>query len=271
MKFTPRELPENVNVSRTHPLAELAWLCGGLAVLGLALFLAMGLLADLFVAKLPPAAEAWLGRQMVGQLAARRHPPLEERLGALLRALPSDAPLRRQQFTVYLLDNEEVNAVALPGGHILVFSGLLAQTLSENELAMVLAHELGHYQHRDHVRQLGRGVAVALATLLVFGQESQVSETAARLFMTIDARYSRQQETAADLWGLDLLAARFGHAGGAVDFFRRLAAQAGSRIPYVVASHPHPDDRIAELERGIARHGYRLDDVLPLGSDLHRP
>ncbi|MCM2264445.1 MAG: M48 family metallopeptidase [Desulfuromonadales bacterium] len=270
MKFTPRELPANVNVPKTHPLAELAWLIGGLAALGVGLFLVLGLVTDLIVAKLPPAAEAWLGRQMIGQLAATENQALELRLNALLQALPADAPLRRQQFTVYLLDTNEINAVALPGGHILVFSGLLAQARSENELAMVLAHELGHYQHRDHVRQFGRGLAVSLAAMLIFGQESQVSETAVKLFMTIDSRYSRQQETAADLWGLELLTARFGHAGGATDFYRRMAQTAGSRIPYVVASHPHPDARIAELEQSIAQHAYPLGAVLPLGSDLPR-
>jgi predicted Zn-dependent protease len=52
------------------------------------------------------------------------------------------------KINVYLMENEEINAVALPGGNIVVFTGLVAQVESENELAMVLAHEMGHFTHR---------------------------------------------------------------------------------------------------------------------------
>ncbi len=61
---------------------------------------------------------------------------------------------------------------------------------------------------------------------------------------------------------------RCGHAAGAADFFRRFDAEVGSRIPYLLASHPHPADRIGELKAAIAANGYPLAPVVPLGEGL---
>ncbi len=240
MKFTPKELEGNVNVSRTHPLKELAWLVGGLLAILAALYLALGLGTELAAAKIPVDAERWLGQRAIESFPAEQNPALQQRLEQLLKTLPSDSTLHRYHFTVRLYETEDVNAVALPGGNILVFSGLLNQVRSENELAMVLAHELGHYARRDHLRGLGRGLGISLATLLLFGQDSSATDLVTSLFLSFEARYSQKQEAEADSFGLELLMARFGHAGGATDFFARLAGQSGGRLPYLLASHPHP-------------------------------
>src|SRR4030095_7690097 len=68
----------------------------------------------------------------------------------------SDCPYA---FRAGVLDEPDPNALALPRGTILVARGLRARVASENELAQVLGHELGHYRARDHLRGLGRGLA----------------------------------------------------------------------------------------------------------------
>lgn len=268
MKFTPRHIEENVNVSKTHPLAELAWLAGGVLLLLLVFYLVLGVTTDLAVAKIPVKAERWLGEHFAGRMHARENDPLRQRLQALLEHLPADSPLRDYTFSVQLVTSEDVNALALPGGHIVVFSGLVEQAASENEVAMVLAHELGHFAHRDHLTRLGRGLGLTVAALLVFGEDSAASDLASKLFLVSESRYSREQESAADRFGLDLLVASYGHAGGATDFFARVGQKAGSRAPYLLASHPHPDDRVNELQSLIAANGYRVGAVTPLGDDL---
>lgn len=268
MKFTPRELEGNVNVSSTHPLAEFAWLVGELALIVAVVYFALGLVADLTAAKIPVEAESWLGRRALATFPGEANQALERRLQALLRALPADSPLHRYRFTVHLLESEEVNAVALPGGHIVVFSGLLRKVRTENELAMVLAHELGHFAHRDHLKGLGRGLGITVAALLLLGADSSAAEFSSNLFLPFAARYSQKQEAAADAFGLDLTAARFGHAGGATDFFTRLEAESGGRLPYLLASHPHPEDRIAKLRERIGQQGYAVKTTIPLAADL---
>jgi len=268
VKFTPRELTGNVNVSRTHPLVELAWLSGGLLLLALLTLLLLGWGSDYAASHMPPRFEHWLGEQLPVPFPGDPSPALQQRLEGLLRFLPADSPLRDYRFSVLLAESSEVNAVALPGGRIVVFRGLLDKVESENELAMVLAHELGHFANRDHLRSLGRGLGVTVLSLLVFGQESSVSNLAGRLFLDFESRYSRRQESAADQFALQLLVSRYGHAGGATDFFRRFTAEAGSRIPYLLASHPHPGDRVAELEAAIAANGYPLAPVEPRAAEL---
>ena len=268
MKFTPKHIDENVNVSKTHPLVELAWLVGGMLLLAMVFYLVLGVTADLAVAKIPIKAEVWLGEHFVDSFEANENEPLRRRLQTLLDNLPADSPLHNYTFTVQLVKNKEVNALALPGGHIVVFSGLVEQAESENELAMVLAHELGHFAHRDHLERLGRGLGLTVATMLVFGEDSAVSRLVSNLFLVTESSYSRQQESEADRFGLDLLVSSYGHAGGAADFFARVGKKAGSRGAYLLASHPHPDDRIEELQRLISENGYPVEMTTPLGDDL---
>jgi predicted Zn-dependent protease len=268
VKFTPKHIDENLNVSKTHPLAELAWLVGGMLLLALVFYLVLGVTADLAVAKIPIKAEAWLGEHFVESFEANEDEALRRRLQRLLDNLPADSPLHQYRFTVQLVNNEEVNALALPGGHIVVFSGLVEQAESENELAMVLAHELGHFAHRDHLKRLGRGLGLTVAAMLVFGEDSAISRLVSNLFLVTENSYSRQQESDADRFGLALLVNSFGHAGGATDFFARVGKKAGSRAPYLLASHPHPDDRIEALQKLIRENGYPVEMNAPLGIDL---
>ncbi|HKJ29567.1 MAG: M48 family metallopeptidase [Desulfuromonadales bacterium] len=268
MKFTPKHIDENVNVSKTHPLAELAWLVGGMLLLALVFYLALGVTADLAVAKIPIKAEVWLGEHFVDSFEANEDEPLRRRLQTLLDNLPAESPLHKYTFTVQLVKNEEVNALALPGGHIVVFSALVKQAESENELAMVLAHELGHFAHRDHLKRLGRGLGLTVAAMLVFGEDSAISRLMSNLFLVTESSYSRQQEADADRFGLELLVNSYGHAGGAIDFFARVGKKAGRRAPYLLASHPHPDDRIEELQSLIRENGYSVEIITPLGDDL---
>jgi len=265
VKFTPRPLRENVNVSPSHPLVELAWMLGGLALVLAVLYAAIGTAVDVVAERLPSGAEDWLGRQALAHFPADDNPALEQRLQDLLTTLPADSPLRQSPLRVVVADNATINALALPGRTIVVFRGLLEAVASENELDMVLAHELGHFSHRDHLRGLGRGLVATFLTVAIFGTESSAADVMANLTLSFDARYSQRQEAAADAWGLDLLVARHGHAGGAVDFFARMNRRDDApRIAYLRASHPHPDERIRNLEEQITREGYRLDPVVPL-------
>jgi hypothetical protein len=268
MKYTPRELRGNVNVSRTHPLIEFAWLAGALLILCLTALLLLGWGSDYAVGHLPARYESWLGDHLQVPFHGKASLPLERRLEGLLQCLPPDSSLRAHRFRVQLVDSPEVNAVALPGWRIVVFRGLLKKVKSENELAMVLAHELGHFAHRDHLRSLGRGLGITALSLLVFGRDSSISDAAGKLFLDVESHYSRRQEEAADRFALQLLVARYGHAGGATDLFRRLARKAGGHLPFLFASHPHPADRIRALEKEIDARHYPVKPVVSLGDDL---
>ena len=268
MKFTPKQLPGNVNVSRTHPLVEFLWLVSGIVTLGAVFIFSLGFTTDWVAEKAPLSLENWIGRQTLKHFPGEGNPALSQRLDALLASVGSEPNLQRYSFRILLLESDEVNAVALPGGTIVIFSALLEEVASENELMMVIGHELGHFAHRDHLRGLGRGLGIAMATAMIFGQDSGFSDLVAKVVLPIQAGYSQRQERAADLFALDLLARHYGHCGGAGDFFVRHAAESSPNLAYLLASHPHPQARIDALNQMIAQKHYALQPPEPLGRDL---
>ncbi len=270
MKFNPQELEGNVNVTPTHPLIDFAWMLGGLvAIIGL-IYLLLAVGTDLAVEHIPVKAEVWLGERGLSEFPGEADAELQSRLDLLLAELPNDSELREYNFRAYRSSSEQVNAIALPGGNIVVFAGLLKEVKSENELAMILGHELGHFAHRDHLRGLGRGLGLSIASALLFGEDSAISNLVSRTLLTFQSSYSQQQEEAADAYGLHLLDARYGHVGGAADFFVRSAETAGSKFTYLFASHPHPSARIKHLQKLIADNQYQTGQLDQLTGSFHR-
>lgn len=261
MKYTPKQLATNHNISHTHPLKELSWLLGGLALLVSLAFLILSWAADWLIERTSVESEVQLLSHFNSQMKMESHPGLQLRLDALLAELPDTSPLKSYSFEVFLIeDDKTINAVALPGGTILVYSGLLNKMASENELAMVLSHELGHFRHRDHLRGLGRGLSLALLSALLFGDQSGVTEFISAAFLTAQANYSREQEARADEFALDLLAKRYGHAGGATDFFKKMAEENQSQHDFL-STHPALLKRVKAIENMIVRRGL---PVLPV-------
>ena len=176
MRFEPRTPDETVNVSSQQPLKEAALLTSGLAAIAALVALVVTQGVDLLAPRIPPQVEhrvfASLALDFAGQVdddteLAGRVAQAQSLVDRLLVHWP-EAPTR---YRIGLLASTEPNAAAFPGGWILVTEGLLADVRTENELAFVLAHELGHFHNRDHLRRLGRGVVygLALATLVRSG------------------------------------------------------------------------------------------------------
>jgi predicted Zn-dependent protease len=270
VKFTPRRIREEVNVSRDHPLKEFLILVGGIAGGFLAVFVALGFALDLVVPHIDPGLEKHLGGLYLSAFDAEEpSSPAEARLQELLDDLAAPREGSERDYRVHLIRSEDVNAVALPGGHIMVFSGLVKEAASENELAMVLGHALGHFQDRDHLRGLGRGLVLVFLSSLLFGTDSSLSRLTTALLGSAETQFSQRQENQADAWGLKLIMRRYGHAGGSTAFFRRLAEKKeGKELIYLFASHPFPLERIESLEKAIREEGYPVRETVPLDKSL---
>ena len=252
--------PLENNVSPEHPLAELATLVLGIAVLGLGFLAVAWLAVEGAVRWLPPALEQRAFPDVT------HDEPRAHALAELVERLASHWPEHAYRLRVGVVEAAEPNAFAVPGGQLLVTSGLLEQAGSENELAFVLAHELGHVAGRDPLRALGRGLLVSLALAAVGDTESaSVAASAAQLG---ERSYSREQESAADRFALALVDAEYGHVGGATDFFRRLGDDHDGGW---LSTHPRSADRSAELERLAAARGWpTAGELTPLPPGLRR-
>jgi predicted Zn-dependent protease len=122
---------------------------------------------------------------------------------------------------------------------------------------MVLAHELGHFRLRHHLRGLGRG-AILLAMMIVLGGEPEANSFISPSSQLVSLSFSRADEAAADEYALDTLHRAVGHVGGATDFFDKLAAMELS-LPGMsyLSTHPRSSDRVQALRSMISERGYR--------------
>lgn len=259
MSFDPRLPRDDVNVSPTHPLVEASWLLVAAAVAGLMLaVLAFG--ATEVVARwLPPGLEARLFGALwsdVGAEAGAGETPRAALARSVLARLAARWPENPYTFRLVVLDEPELNALALPGGTIAVTRGLLEVAESENELAFVLGHELGHFAARDHLRAIGRGLILAFVMRALVGAGAGEAAVPALASELASRGFARDQERDADAFALRLLAAEYGHVAGADAFFRRLPdADAGlaARAAGWLATHPVSESRIAALHALAAR------------------
>jgi len=269
MKYAPSLPPRNDNVTREHPLKDFLTLLAGLGALALLGYFILGLLVDAVVDRMGPETEASLTRIVAAKAEpaptagaeAARTARLQQLVDSLRACAGSPGPA-----TVRLTNSSVPNAVVVPGGTIYVFSGLLDHVRSENGLAFVLAHELAHLSHRDHLRALGRGLVLYGLAALLTGDSSALASVLAPVQQLGDASYSRARESAADAMALQVLACRYGHTGGATEFFEALRARDEDALPgsHYVASHPAMGARIAAIQAAAARAGMRTGPVLPL-------
>ncbi|HSR72143.1 MAG TPA: M48 family metallopeptidase, partial [Kiloniellales bacterium] len=209
-------------------------------------------------AAVPPAWEERIGERAYGQILGilarfSEAPPRicddPEGLAALetlTRRLAGAAGPSAYDFRPVVLDLEMVNALALPGGRILLFGGLIEKAESGAEVAGVLAHEMGHVIRRHGTESIVRSVGVSVVFDLLLGGSgslpSALGETLVR------ASYSREAETEADRTALALLEDAGIRAEGLVRFFERLHETDGELPPGfdLLSSHPRSDAR-AEL------------------------
>jgi len=215
--------------------------------------------ANMFV---PVSQENQMGQQMSAEveqeLPILQDPELNayvSEITAELLAAADDIP-EGLEFTVKIVDDpNQINAFAIPGGNIYVYTGLLRAADSEAELASVLAHEIAHVTQRHiaerMVTQLGLQTVVALALGQNAGLLTQLaSSIGAQGFLL---KHSRDAERESDEVGMRYVVQAGYDPHGYVSFFSKLAdMQQGGGMPTILQTHPDPEERVENAEELIA-------------------
>lgn len=176
----------------------------------------------------------------------------------------------------HVLQKDDVNAFAIPGGHVYVLTGLIEAADSEAEVAAVMAHELGHAEKRHPTQQMSRQMGTQMLMDMVFGKNpGQLQQAAASLIANggISA-YSRSAEYEADTIGTYLLN-RAGYDPGAMGrFFNKLVKmeqQAGAgEARSLFASHPPTTERIQAVNKLVASFGNQKSSAENLVGDFSK-
>jgi predicted Zn-dependent protease len=208
-------------------------------------------LADKIAPLIPLRAERWLGeavdsqaRKMLDKSDSSRPfecgdeqggAALAKLMGKLEAAAGLPIPLETK-----VVRRGEPNAVALPGGHIYVFEGLIEKSQTPDELAGVVAHEIGHVAHRDGTRSILQSAGLSFLFGMLLSDFVGGGAVVIGARAVLQSSYSRDVEGAADRYGADLL----NRAGGDVSAFGAILDRiAGAIHPGVEILSDHPDTK----------------------------
>ena len=237
------------------------WAVGALASVALIIFVLVPLMADQLAEFLPPEGEQALGDATYGHIREAlsddflpvtvcETPDGLAALDAMTTRLTDHAELP-YPLRVTVLDHEMVNAFALPGGRVILFQGLIEAADTPEEVAAVLAHEIGHVAARDPSRGALRSAGSIGILGLLFGDFAGGTVVLYLANQLINAQYSQSAEADADAYAHALMGRAGVSAGGLATFFEKLHADGGEETGVLAhfMAHPALGDRIAAAEK----------------------
>ena len=244
------------------------WGLGAVASVALIVFVLVPLMADQLARYLPPEGEKALGDTTFEQIRRVLDESGLAPIGICENAA-GIAALNQMQarldpqadlpypLEVAVLDHEMVNAFALPGGRIILFRGLIEEAETPEEVAAVLAHEIGHVVGRDPTRDALRSAGSIGVLGLLFGDFAGGTIMLFLANSLINATYSQKAEAAADSYAHGLLLDAGLSPAALASMFNRMLAEYGEDGGFVAhfAAHPKLSERIAASQAAVEGSG----------------
>ena len=246
--------------SRSNQMGWLLWggLFAGVVVVALGLFASIQSISGRLVSFIPIEADVKLG-EFVGESMDKEGPevtedvivqPVQQMVDKLTANIEEE-----WNFDVHVIDADIQNAYALPGGYIVVYTGLIEDTERPEQLAGVLAHEISHVTQRHGMSRILEAAGVAIMIDLVLGNVEGIIAFGAEIFSASAVNaYSRDSETDADVEGLKLMVDAGIDPSGMVEFFQIMEQEEDElteMIPLWMRSHPEHEERIVVLQAQI--------------------
>lgn len=156
-------------------------------------------------------------------------------------------------------DKKTLNAFCTPGGYIYVYTGLIKYLDSEDQLAGVMGHEIGHAAARHSTRQMTKTMPAAVLADAILGKQEAVKQVAVGL---LSLKFSRAHETEADDLSVTYLCATGLNAAGCAGFFKKIEKQGGSGgTPEWLSTHPSSKSRVKDIEAKAKNLGCKGKDT----------
>jgi len=179
---------------------------------------------------------------------------------AYFKSVGQEKLLAGYQWEFNLVDDPQVNAFCMPGGKIVVYTGILPYTQDETGLAVVLGHEVGHAIAKHANERMSQQMAVSYGGAAVgaaLGSSSAIVQTIGAQVYGLGAQvgvmlpFNRKQELEADHLGLILMAIAGYDPNTAIPFWERMSQQGGSKPIELLSTHPSDNTRIAEIRKAL--------------------
>jgi len=159
--------------------------------------------------------------------------------------------MKKLKWEFVVVDSPEVNAFVLPGGKVVVYTGLFSVLKGKQELAMVLAHEIGHTVARHNAEKLTQQMTFTVVRVLA-AMALGADLVSAPLVLGLQLPYSRQCENEADAIGLQLMARACFDPRHGPRAMSRLSG-GGHSAPEFLSTHPHSETRVANLKKELPK------------------
>ncbi len=254
-----RELEETAaKVRRVRSRRRAVWLVVATVLCSVAFFFwfASDLLVDFAVSRIPLEWEQKLGesayRDFLAQQTVITEGPAIAAVKEITHRLTDSVPDNPYTFEVSLVKSDVVNAFALPGGYVVVFTGLMLKAESGEEVAGVLSHELNHVLRRHGLERIVKQIGLVAVLTILLGDPQGLAGLMKQLGVELlTLKFGRAQETEADLLGVQLVHRAKIDPSGMIRFFERLAQQDKDRVE-ILSTHPMSDDRAERLKAEVA-------------------
>ena len=205
-----------------------------------------------FLSKNPPVPSTDANAQMVKRIGAEMQKAVE----VFMKDKGLSKRLDGYQWEFNLINENTVNAWCMPGGKVVVYSGLLPVTQTEGALACVMGHEIAHAVARHGNERMSQGMLVQLGGVALSVALSQKPQTTQDLFLQSYGitsqlgmlKYSRTHESEGDKMGLIFMAIAGYDPTEAISFWERMSKSGGAAPPEILSTHPSDETRIADIK-----------------------
>lgn len=247
-------IEDNVNVGKRNDGTEFLVLIAGVIGICMLIFFFADTISNIFIDNMSVKNQMKIEKTIFIQGSIKnasktnRTKQLENIRNRIVRL---DKNLKgKSNFPVYELNAKEINAFVYPNGSIYVTSGLLDKIKDEEILTFVLAHEIGHYAHRDHLKSISRNIiSSTIINLFSLGQ-NDVKITVGTISNLTGLKYSRKQERNADRYANRVVHILYGRNTGAVEFFKMLQKEEKTpELFYYFSTHPSTKERLKLISK----------------------
>lgn len=194
-----------------------------------------------------------------------------------LRQNGMESELQNYSWEFNLVKDDNVNAFCMPGGKIVVYEGILKYVKTDDDLAVVLGHEVAHAVAKHSNERMSQQVLAqygGTALGLALGGSSQATQAIASQVYGLGAQYgvmlpfSRKHETEADYMGLVLMTIAGYNPEAATQFWQRMSEGSTTTTPEIMSTHPSDDTRISKLQKALpeVREKYAPRVALPIAN-----
>ena len=205
--------------------------------------------------------EVSMGKNLHAQISREyklsKDQALIERVERIGRRVAQVSDRQDYMYNFYVIEKDELNAFTVPGGSVYIFTGLVNKLQSDDQVASVLAHEIGHCAAKHTVKKFQAALGYDLIARLILsrvdpGAQSVANLSSGLIMNIVFSAYGRKDEYEADKLGVKYLYLAGYNPQASMESLEVLLKESkGPTIPTILRSHPHLEDRIRELQTEI--------------------